>query len=332
MNNFRVTFFGLLSLVYGSVFSQETLSINETIVHDPVMIEQDGTYYLFCTGNGISMFSSRDLKNCKKEAPVFAQPPKWGTSVASDFKNHIWAPDISYHNGMYYLYYSVSSFAKNTSAIGLATNKTLNPSDKNYKWTDNGIIVQSIPNRDMWNAIDPNLVFDDEGTPWLNFGSFWDGLKMVKLSADLKSVAKPEEWHTIARRERDFKLEDKDPGDAALEAPFIFKKDGFYYLFLSWDYCCRGENSTYKVVVGKSQNVFGPFLDADGKSLFQGGGTLVIEGNKNWAGVGHNSAYSFNGKDYLIFHAYDSKQKGKPKLKIKEINWENGWPKVEPID
>lgn len=117
-----------------------------------------------------------------------------------------------------------------------------------------------------------------------------------------------------------------------LEAPFVFKKDGFYYLFLSWDYCCRGENSTYKVVVGKSKEVFGPYLDADGKSLFQGGGTLVIEGNKSWAGVGHNSTYTFGGKDYLVFHAYDSNDKGKPKLKIKEIRWENGWPKVDPMN
>lgn len=326
-----VRFFGLL-LVYGSVFSQETLPISETIVHDPVMIEQNGTYYLFCTGNGISVFSSSDRQNWKKEKPVFTEAPKWGTSVAPDFKNHIWAPDISFHNGRYYLYYSVSSFAKNTSAIGVATNKTLNPSDKNFKWEDHGIVIQSVPNRDLWNAIDPNLIVDENGTPWLNFGSFWDGLKMVKLDKNLTAIAKPEEWYTIARRERDFSLDDKDPGNAALEAPFIFKKDGFYYLFLSWDFCCRGEKSTYKVVVGKSKNVFGPFLDADGKSLFQGGGTLVIEGNKNWAGVGHNSTYAFGGKDFLVFHAYDSRDKGKPKLKIKEIKWENGWPKVEPMN
>ncbi|RZJ68670.1 MAG: arabinan endo-1,5-alpha-L-arabinosidase [Flavobacterium sp.] len=329
--NIWVRFFGLL-FVYGSVFSQETLPINETIVHDPVMIEQNGTYYLFCTGKGISMFSSTDRQDWKKENPVFPEAPKWGTSVAADFKNHIWAPDISFHNGQYYLYYSVSSFAKNTSAIGVATNKTLNPSDKNYKWEDHGIVIQSIPNRDLWNAIDPNLVIDEKGTPWLTFGSFWDGMKMVKLSPDFKSVAKPEEWFTVARRERDFKLDDKDPGNAAIEAPFIFKKDGFYYLFVSWDFCCRGENSTYKVVVGKSKDVFGPYLDADGKSLFQGGGTLVIEGNKNWAGAGHNSAYTFGGKDYLVFHAYDSNDKGKPKLKIKEIKWDNGWPKVEPMN
>jgi len=317
--------------VLGSAAAQEAQPINETIVHDPVMIQQDGTYYLFCTGKGIAMLSSKDMKTWKREKQVFEAAPLWAKNVVPDFDNHIWAPDVSFHNGQYYLYYSVSSFAKNTSAIGVATNKTLNPADANYKWEDHGVVIQSVPNRDLWNAIDPNLVYDENNTPWLTFGSFWDGLKMVKLTADLLTVAEPEEWYTVARRERSFKLEDKDPGDAALEAPFVFKKDGYYYMFLSWDYCCRGENSTYKVVVGRSQNVHGPFIDASGKDLNQGGGTLVIEGNKNWAGVGHNSTYTFNGKDYLVFHAYEISKKGRPVLTIKEITWENGWPKVLPM-
>ncbi|MXN90088.1 family 43 glycosylhydrolase [Flavobacterium sp. Sd200] len=330
--SFSLNIYIWVLLVYGSVFSQKTLHINETIVHDPVMIEQDGTYYLFCTGKGISMFSSKDMNNWTKLNQVFETAPQWVEKVVPKFDNHIWAPDVSFHNGQYYLYYSVSAFAKNTSAIGVATNKTLNPADKNYKWIDHGIVIESVPNRDLWNAIDPNLIFDENNTPWLAFGSFWNGLKMVKLNADLKTIAQPQEWHTIARRERSFKLEDKDPGDAALEAPFVFKKDGYYYLFLSWDYCCRGENSTYKVVVGRSKTVQGPYVDATGKPLFEGGGTLVIEGNKNWAGVGHNSTYTFKGKDYLVFHAYDMAQRGVPKLKIKEIKWENGWPKVEPMN
>nr|WP_322624666.1 arabinan endo-1,5-alpha-L-arabinosidase [uncultured Flavobacterium sp.] len=322
----------VLFFVCGGVFSQKALPTGETIVHDPVMIKQDKTYYLFCTGHGISVYSSPDMKNWTAEKPVFAEQPQWATTVAPDFKGHIWAPDVSYHNGQYYLYYSVSSFAKNTSAIGVATNKTLNPKDKDFKWIDHGIVIESVPNRDLWNAIDPNLVFDENNTAWLTFGSFWNGLKMVKLNADLVSIAKqPEEWYTVARRERSFKLDDKDPGDAALEAPFVFKKDGYYYLFLSWDYCCRGENSTYKVVVGRSKTVTGPYVDATGKELFQGGGTLVIEGNKNWAGVGHNSTYMFDGKDYLIFHGYDNAKKGAPKLIIKEMKWNNGWPVVEPM-
>src|SRR5690606_21510965 len=178
--------------------------------------------------------------------------------------------------------------------IGVATNTTLDPKDKNYKWVDQGIVIQSLPNRDMWNAIDPNLVFDENNTPWLSFGSFWEGLKLVKLNRDLKSIAQPQEWYTIAKRKRTFELADSDPGDGALEAPFIFKKNGYYYQFLSWDLCCRGEKSTYKVVVGRSKNVTGPYVDKEGKLLTNGGGTLLIEGNENWFGAGHNSTYTFN--------------------------------------
>ena len=325
-------FVWVLLVVYGSVFSQKTLPINETMVHDPVMIKQGNTYFLFCTGMGISVLSSTDMQNWTQQKPVFDKAPDWVKNVVPDFKNHIWAPDISFHNGQYYLYYSVSAFAKNTSAIAVATNKTLDEKSPDFKWIDHGIVIESVPNRDLWNAIDPNLIFDENNTPWLSFGSFWNGLKLVKLNPDLLSVAKPEAWHTIARRERSFNLEDKDPGDAALEAPFIFKKDKFYYLFISWDLCCRGEKSTYKMVVARSEKVEGPYLDATGKSMFEGGGTLLLEGNKNWYGAGHNSTYTFDGKDYLIFHAYDASQKGRPKLKIKEIKWENGWPKVGPLD
>jgi arabinan endo-1,5-alpha-L-arabinosidase len=298
-------------------------------VHDPVMIRQGNTYYLFCTGMGISVFSSADMKNWKKEKSVFDAPPAWAVEKIPGFKGHIWAPDISLHNGQYYLYYSVSAFGKNTSCIGLATNKTLDPTSPDFKWVDHGKIIQSIPGRDLWNAIDPNLAFDDEQKPWLVFGSFWSGMKLVKLSENLKELAEPQEWFTVSKRPRDFKTDDDDPGEAAVEAPFIFKKNGLYYLFVSFDHCCRGDKSTYKVVVGRSDKIHGPYLDKEGKRMDQGGGTLVVEGNSSWAGVGHNSTYTFDGKDYLVFHAYDIADEGKPKLKIELIQWdEKGWPVV----
>ena len=316
------TFFSIL--VFNSLFAQEIR------VHDPVAIKQGDMYYLFCTGRGISVCRSPDLENWEKEPQVFTEEPVWADDVSADFNNHIWAPDITFHNGKYYLYYSVSAFAKNTSAIGLTINTTLDADDPNYKWEDQGIVIQSVPNRDLWNAIDPNLIFDENDTPYLAFGSFWEGLKMVKLSEDLKAIAQPQEWHTIARRERSFDLADANPGDAALEAPFIFKKGDWYYEFLSWDLCCRGENSTYKVVVGRSKSATGPYVDKNGIALNNGGGTLIIEGNENWYGAGHNSTYTFDGKDYIIFHAYDANDNGAPKLKIVELQWDaEGWPTLK---
>jgi arabinan endo-1,5-alpha-L-arabinosidase len=303
----------------------------ETPAHDPVMVMQNGTYYLFTTGNGVSVYSSKDMKNWRKEMPVFAKAPEWVTKALPNFRgNSMWAPDISYHNGKYYLYYAVSAFGKNTSCIGLAVNKTLDSALADFKWEDMGKVIQSVPGRDMWNAIDANLVIDENNTPWLAFGSFWEGMKLVKLNSDLASVAQPEEWYTIARRPRNFSAPDSSAGNAAIEGPFIFKKNNYYYLFVSWDYCCRGEKSDYKVVVGRSEKVMGPYLDKNGVSLAQNGGTLIVQGdNKEWYGAGHNSAYTFDGKDYIIYHGYDAKDRGRSKLIIREMKWDNGWPIVQ---
>lgn len=331
IKNLKLFVIGFILFIAGLSLSAQ--GVYDIGVHDPVMIKQGDTYYLYCTGWGITVYSTKDLKEWKKEERVFAKPPQWAQETVTDFSGHIWAPDISLYDGKYYLYYSISSFAKNTSAIGLATNVTLDPEDPDYKWEDQGKIVQSVPNRDMWNAIDPNIIVDEEGYPWMAFGSFWDGMKAVKLIPNRTEVAEPQVWKTIARRERSFELDDKNPGDAAIEAPFIFKKDTSYYLFVSWDYCCRGKESTYKVVVGRSSNPLGPFYDKDGKAMNEGGGTLVVEGNERWAGAGHNSAYTFDGKDYLVFHGYDMNADGHAKLIIKEMEWtKDGWPKQVKLE
>lgn len=310
--------------------------INTNIsVHDPVMAKQDSTYYLFCTGMGISMWSSKDMKKWQEEKPVFSTPPNWAINAIPSFKGHIWAPDISYFNGVYYLYYSVSAFGKNTSCIGLATNTTLNPESKAYKWVDHGKIIQSIPDQTNWNAIDPNLITAKNGDPYLAFGSFWDGLKMVKLTKDRMRIAEPlSTMKTIASRKKKSSAVnppaiDNNPVDAggnAIEAPFIFKKDSYYYLFVSIDYCCKGVNSSYKMVMGRSKKVTGPYIDKEGKRMNKAGGSLLLEGDKNWHGVGHNSVYSFDNTDYMIFHAYDASDKGKPKLRIEKLKWDKGWP------
>ena len=287
-------------------------------VHDPAMIAANGRYYLFATGRGIDVWSSTDLANWTRKAPVFATPPAWAAELVPGFVNHVWAPDISYHDGRYHLYYSVSRFGKNRSAIGHATNITLDPSDPDFRWTDHGPVVRSIPGRDRWNAIDPNLVLAHDGTPWLVFGSFWSGIKLVRLAPDLNTPARPETLHAVAARPND-----------AIEAPFIFRKNGWYYLFVSWDVCCRGAASTYKVMVGRSREIIGPYLDREGEDMRSGGGTLVVMGDSAWAGVGHSATYTFGKTDYLIFHGYARFDEGRPKLLLREIKWdEEGWPRV----
>lgn len=327
-------------------------------IHDPVAIQAGGRYYLFGTGQGIDVWSSTDLRSWTHEPPVFDSLPAWAKTVNPRTRGDAWAPDISFHDGEYHLYYAVSTFGSNASAIGHATNVTLDRKDPRFKWVDHGIVVRSVPGRDMWNAIDPNVVIDSAGTPWLDFGSFWGGIKMVKLDSTLTRVAQPEDWRTIAARDRYWKLDERDAGDAAnpelkydsiyparitqanqamqngaIEAPIIFYKAPYWYLFVSWDRCCRGVESSYKVVVGRSKDITGPYVDREGEKMIYGGGSLVVQGfgeSPRWAAGGHNDAVTFDGVDYLVFHAYDKTDQGRSKLLIRPITWDrHGWPSVE---
>lgn len=325
----------LLILLAGVTLAQ-ALKTNIS-VHDPVMIRQDSVYYIFCTGRGIAMWSSPDMIYWKAEKQVFETPPAWADKVVPGFKNYIWAPDVSWYNGLYYLYYAVSAFGKNTSAIGLATSPTLHTGDTAYKWTDHGIVIQSLPGKTNWNAIDPNLITDKDRTPYLVFGSFWEGLKIVKLKTNRMEIdGTISNLPTIASRVRDKSngnppaIGDNPPdaGGNAIEAPFIFRKGKYFYLFASIDYCCRGPKSTYKMIVGRSKKLLGPYLDKSGLAMTNGGGTILLAGDKNWYGVGHNAVCNFNGIDYLVFHAYDAADNGKPKLRIEKLKWPKGWPEL----
>lgn len=318
-------FYLLLLFFFASNACAQANPSKQVSIHDPVLAKEGDTFYLFSTGPGITFYSSKDLIHWRAEGRVFPGNPSWALSVSPSFNGHIWAPDIIHHNNKFYLYYSVSAFGKNTSAMGVTVNKTLNPASADYQWEDQGIVLQSVPNRDDWNAIDPNIIFDEEQTPWMSFGSFWGGLKLVKLDKNMVDVAQPEEWYTIAQHEN------RRPN--AVEAPFIFKKHGYYYLFVSWDLCCRRENSTYKLKVGRSKDVRGPYLDKAGQSLTEGGGSLLLTGDENYYGLGHNSAYTFDGQDYLVFHAYEVADNGLQKLKILEMSWDSDkWPIINKKD
>jgi arabinan endo-1,5-alpha-L-arabinosidase len=317
------------------------LPTRQVPVHDPVMIKEDNRFYLFCTGFGIAVWSSNDLQTWRKEAPVFSKAPQWAVDTIPGFKGHIWAPDISRHNGLYYLYYSVSAFGKNTSAIGVATAKTLDSSSKDFGWTDHGRVIQSYPKKTNWNAIDPNLILDEKAVPYLAFGSFWDGLKLVTLTTDLLRPAQDlESIPTVASRKKEASdinppAVDSNPVDAggnAIEAPFIYRKGEYYYFFASIDYCCKGEKSTYKMIIGRSKKLEGPYLDKDGVELRRGGGTILLQGNKDWHGVGHNGVCTADGKDFIVYHGYDAADKGKSKLFVDELNWdEKNWPFIVPL-
>ena len=303
---------------------------NQVDIHDPAMAKDGDTYYLFSTGPGITYYSSKDMITWKLEGRIFPTEPEWARSVAPGFNGHLWAPDIVKHDGKFYLYYSVSAFGKNTSAIGVTVGKTLDKNSPDYGWEDKGIVIQSVPNRDLWNGIDSTIELDENGEPWMAFGSFWGGIKLVKLDSTWTRPAEPQQWRAIAKRERSVLTRDSSGGSAAIEGPFLLKKGDYYYLFVQTGLCCRGKNSTYRMEMGRSKNIRGPYLDMEGFDMAQGGGTPVIVGNERWSGWGGNSAYHIDGKDLIVFHAYENADNDFHRLKIGEMTWTaDGWPVVD---
>ncbi len=298
-------------------------------VHDPVIIRENDTFYIFATGNRragvLPIRRSKDLYHWTRGGSVFDTLPEWAAQEIPGARS-IWAPDISRYHGKYHLYYSVSTFGKNNSAIGLATNRTLDPNSPDYKWVDEGLVVRSRPGQDDWNAIDPQLVIQDEQNVWLCWGSFWGGIMMRRIDPATGKLSPTDTMlHNLARRPRT----NGQPG--SLEAPFIVRHDGWWYLFASFDFCCRGVNSTYNVRVGRAPEVTGPYTDRAGVPMTEGGGTLVIEATTpNWRGPGHEAVLQDISGDYLVFHAYEGKT-GRSELKISTIVWDDGWPRVAAL-
>jgi arabinan endo-1,5-alpha-L-arabinosidase len=306
----------------------------DVTVHDPAIIRQGDTYYLFATsqereGKGlIHIRTSQDLANWTRAAPVFAKMPAWAREAVPGTRG-IWAPDVTFSNGEYRVYYSISTFGKNRSAIGLVTT----PSLEKPVWTDKGLVVESREG-DNFNAIDPAVFDDAKGRQWMAFGSFWSGIKMVELEP--KTGLRRDgatTVHAIASRPDASPVEGApvSAGANAVEAPFIIRRGGYYYQFVSYDYCCRGAKSSYYTVVGRARSPLGPYLDRDGKSLMQGGGTMVLhasqDGAKRFVGPGHVSILRDPGRDYIVYHAYDTRANGRPTLRIQPLIWSrDGWP------
>ncbi len=289
--------------------------------HDPVIAKEGSKWYVFHTGDGIGVKSSDDGVHWKQVAPIFSSLPEWCKEyVPEKDENHIWAPDIYFHNGVYYIYYSISTFGKNTSAIGLVTNTTLNPDHPDYEWKDLGHVIHSTESND-YNAIDANLIFDQGGTPWLNFGSFWSGIKIIQLDP---ATMKPKEGAEL------LSISSRTEQPNTIEAPFIVNRDGYYYQFVSFDFCCRGVDSSYNIVVGRSTEITGPYTDKNGVSMMEGGGTLIDAGDRQrWIGPGHCAVYFSDNSSILVNHVYDALNEGKPTLQIRPLYWDaEGWPHV----
>jgi arabinan endo-1,5-alpha-L-arabinosidase len=301
--------------------------------HDPVIIREGDTYHVYSTGLGdgpdriIAHRVSRDLVHWTKAPAPLAALPDWAICAIPGATN-AWAPDISRVGGRYRLYYSVSTFGSNRSAIGLLTSPTLDPARPGYGWRDEGLVVMST-RTDDYNAIDPNLVVARDGRQWLALGSFWSGLKLFALDP---ATGKPRAGTapiSIARRPA------PAGAPAPVEAPFIIDHGGWYWLIASYDYCCKGNASTYYTVIGRARDVTGPYLGKDGSAMMRGGGTILLRADlpekQRFRGPGHaGHLRDDDGTDYLVYHAYDREAKGAPTLRIARLRWgADGWPVAE---
>ncbi len=290
-------------------------------IHDPVMAQDGGVYYVFSTGPRLIVICSPDMVNWEWCYRVFEQTPTWVQEAVPGVAA-LWAPDISFYDGRWQLYYAGSTFGSRDSVIGLATNATLDPASPDYGWVDEGEVLRTRAAAD-YNAIDPNFVLDADGQPWLAFGSYWSGIKLVQLDPATRKPTAGAEILSIASRRGG------PDNTEAVEAPFIVYRDGYYYLFVSFDACCQGATSTYNVRVGRAEQITGPYVDRAGVPMLEGGGTQITGQYDRWAGPGHNAVFSADGVDWLVYHAYDIKLNGVSKLRIEPITWDaEGWPSV----
>jgi arabinan endo-1,5-alpha-L-arabinosidase len=289
--------------------------------HDPAL-------WAGCTGQPWFVYATGDGRFGGGTPPIFRSAnggqtwqnvgtmwnakPAWVTQQIAGVDN-LWAPEIHYDaaQGLYYLYYSASTFGSQRSAIGLATSPTLDPSASGYGWTDKGAVFQSYEGN-AYNAIDPNIIVDASGKHWMVFGSWQQGIHILEL--DWPS-GKPKAGATPIR------LATKSGG---VEGASMTYRNGYYYLFTSIGTCCAGANSTYKINVGRSTSPTGPFVDAAGVDMRNGGGTVLLGAYGGNVAAGGQSIH----RGFMAYHAYGSN--GGFALDIEQIQWNSaGWPVLD---
>jgi arabinan endo-1,5-alpha-L-arabinosidase len=282
-----------------------------TFAHDPTVVKTpSGGYIMAITAPGIALKTSTDRTNWRDAGLVWtnANAP-WTQPYTGKPNENLWAPDLSYRNGKYYLYYSASTFGSRKSAIFLATST----SGAAGSWTNHGVVIETNANS-AYNAIDPNLIVDAGGKWWLSFGSFGNGIKLISINPST-GMRTGSNMVDLASR----------GSGGAIEAPVIVRKGNYYYLWVSFDACCKGAASTYNIRVGRSTNIQGPYVDRDGKQMMSGGGTLVMASHGAIRGPGHNTVFTDNDADVLVYHYY-KQSNGEAQLGINLLRYDNGWP------
>jgi arabinan endo-1,5-alpha-L-arabinosidase len=314
--------------------SYYSLTGDVDLIHDPAIIRQGSTYYVLSTdggqaGGNLPIFCSSDKVAWKRCGQVFTSIPTSITSMAGfSGVTSLWAPDVSYFNGLYHVYFTASVFGSKTSMIGLATSPTMNPTDQNYAWTYQGVVLQS-GSGTPYNSIDSNIMLDTDTNGnlthvWMTFGSFYGGIYQYEINPTTGKLSTTNTTLVqLATR----------PGvtNNPIEGPTLVKHNGYYYLFASFDYCCNSPytSDNYKIAVGRGSSPQGPFLDQNGTPMLSGGGTIILAGSGEFIAPGGEDVIidPTNG-DLITFHALSTNQNGLDYLFVKSLTWPNDWPVI----
>jgi arabinan endo-1,5-alpha-L-arabinosidase len=319
-----VAAFALMLLALASV-SAQSLTGNIAI-HDPTIAVLEDGFASFATGveggrdgGQVRTKTSPDGIDWQEAGALPGGMPQWVIDEMGFTPKNIWAPSVSEHAGRHYLYYSASTFGRNDSVIGLMTNDNLSAADPTAGWQDQGLVVRSRPGDD-YNAIDPFRI-DSGGRAWLAYGSYWQGIRLVEIDPEGGKPLEGAPHSFIASRDGD-----------AIEAPAILEHEGRFYLFVSFDACCRGVGSTYRIMAGRADEVTGPYLDREGKPMLEGGATEIVATTGNHIGPGGQEVFMRDGEPWLVFHFYNRSLGGTPNLYLTPLEWKDGWPAVGALE
>lgn len=274
--------------------------IGAPYIHDPSTIaECDGKYYTFGTGGG-----------------GLISEDGWTWNSGADRPGGGAAPDIMKIGDRYLCIYGATGGGLGGGHAGRILtmwNKTLDPKSPDFKWTEAVEVCASDGMEDQ-DAIDPGMLLDPTtGRLWVSYGTYFGTIRLIEL--DPKTG-----FRVKGNKEKDIAID--------CEASDLIYRNGWYYLLGTHGTCCDGVNSTYNIVVGRSRNVEGPYLDNVNRDMFHGGGRLVIAAGDRKTGAGHFGRTVIDeGVEVMSFHwEADFDQGGRSVLAIHPLLWKNDWP------
>lgn len=311
MRKLRILAASLLLSASVCTFAGDTYTnpVINTSLPDPTVIRaDDGYFYLYATEDirNLPIYRSRDLTDWQFVGTAFTDDtrPQWNK------KGNMWAPDINKIGDKYVLYYSKSEWGGEwTCGIGAATaDRPEGP------FTDHGPLFIS-SEIGVRNSID-QFYIEDNGHKYLFWGSF-HGIYGIELSDDGLSV-KPGAVK-------------KQVSGTFMEGTYIHKRGKYYYLFGSAGTCCEGARSTYRVTYGRSENLFGPYVDKKGQRLLDNHYEVMLHGDDTFVGTGHNAEFVTDdlGQDWILYHGYKKAEADDGRVVfLSRVDWKDGWPEV----